>query len=258
MLRSCIPCPAARASAALVFLVALAARDPLDAGAQMAPARSGGAAVTTIRPGDRAVNGDALPLGTESSRMLIVKNGVERQVGTMRKTISATTVHGTPALLVVVDVDNQNGTLLDSTTVLRHTLAPVSLRSYNKQRTMSLDFAGDRVTGSYVPTDSAAKPIDYPFSEPLFDSAIIDLVYAALPLREGYAARVPGYIYELGGMAWFDLDVTGKSIVAGHEVWQARMTMPRVTMTWLIDTHTRQVRGWTRTLPDGSEMKVVP
>ena len=36
------------------------------------------------------------------------------------------------------------------------------------------------------------------------------------------------------------------------------MTMPRVTMTWLVDTRTRQVLGWTRTLADGSEMRVVP
>lgn len=259
MLRSLsFPRRVAGLSAALLCFVALAALRPRSAVAQMAPTQSGAAGATIIRPGDRVVNGDALPLGTATSRMLLVKDGVERQVGTFRRTISATSVHGEPALLVVVTVDNQNGRLVDSTTVLRHSLAPVSLRSYNKQRTMSLDFASDRVTGSFVPTDSAATAIDYPFAQPLFDSAIIDLVYAALPLREGYAARVPGYIYELGGLAWFDLDVTGKTTVAGREAWQARMTMPRITITWLIDTRSREVRGWTRTLPDGSVMKVVP
>lgn len=242
-------------AAGLLCSTALVPSRPLLA--QDAPVRSV-AARATILPGDRAVNGDALPLTSETSRMLMVKDGVERQIGTLRKTLSATTVNGKPALLVVVTVQTQKGTLLDSTTVLRHTLAPVSLRSYSNERTMSLDFASDRVTGSYVPTDSAAKTIDYRLPQPLFDSAIIDLVYAALPLREGYSAHVPGYIYELGGLAWFDLDVTGKTTVAGREVWQARMTMPRVTMTWLIDTHTRQVLGWTRTLADGSEMRVVP
>lgn len=91
------------------------------------------------------------------------------------------------------------------------TLAPIRHVGVHRSRTMVLDFHGARVTGRYAPEHAPARPIDMPLDARVYDSSLFDLVFAALPLREGYAARLPFYVYEQGGAPmWYDGRVTAR------------------------------------------------
>src|SRR5690348_9521094 len=107
---------------------------------------------------------------------------------------------GTRFIHRVLSFVSPRGSVVDSTVCHGESLAPVSERSHQPTKTMSLDFAGARVTGMVAPKDSAEHAVDMDTTVPVFNSTDADLVVASLPLRDGYRAVLPFYTYELGGL----------------------------------------------------------
>jgi hypothetical protein len=111
---------------------------------------------------------------------------------------------------------------------------------------MRLEFRPDSVTGMVTPNDSAAVPVTHATEAPTFDSAVMDEVLAALPLGRGEAARLPLYVYERGGLVWFDVHVTGEESVAGPgarptAAWVVRLERPDMTMRCWIAKSSREL-----------------
>src|SRR6185503_12206556 len=81
---------------------------------------------------------------------------------------------------------------------------------------------------------------------PIFDSNILDLVVAALPLRPGFAANLPFFIYERGGRVVMPVAVRERAIVAfplfgRREAWVVGVGVPGAPATIWVDTHTRAI-----------------
>jgi hypothetical protein len=104
-------------------------------------------------------------------------------------------------------METPRGALVDSTIMLESGLHPVQHRGHSPARTLTLDFDGVHVTGQYAEPSGAAKPIHSMGEQRVFDSAAVDLILMSLPLKTGYRARFPAYVYENGGAVWHELEV---------------------------------------------------
>jgi hypothetical protein len=255
---------ALRVALLMVSVVALAPAQsrPLT-GALAAPAAPASAAeAVEIRPGHAAIRGSAITPGTRTMRLVLVRNGVEQQIGTMTDQIVETTVGGKPAFRRVKTVTSPTpGVANSDTTVwLRDGFAPVSYRGGSATRTTVLDFAGATVTGT-VTVAGTAQPVNLTADVPVFDSNVLDVLMRALPLAEGYAVKVPIYLHEAGGRTWITARVTDliQADVDGarRDVWVVRADpMNRPIVQW-ITRDTRELLGTVVQVQPGVELRVV-
>ena len=79
-----------------------------------------------------------------------------------------------------------------------------------------------------------------------FDSNVIDLVVAALPLRQGLKADLPFFIYERGGRVSIPVAVRERATVAfatigSREVWVVAVDVPGAPATVWVDTRTHAI-----------------
>jgi hypothetical protein len=127
------------------------------------------------------------------------------------------------------------------------TLRAVAHRSHQPTRTMRFAFGGSDVSGTVaaagVPGDSVVRQV---LGGPIFDSNVLDLVVAALPLERGFAAQLPFFIYERGGRVVMPVALRDRAEVAfpGHgkrEVWVVTVGVPGAPATVWVDTRTRAV-----------------
>jgi hypothetical protein len=194
---------ATRAGLAL-FLLACAA----------GPLRAQSAGDTTAGP-LLAVGGP----GMETSRirprsdtlvLMIAREDQELAVGTL---VLRTRLVGAGADSTVVRMEvarDLEGTVLetDSFTVARRSLAPVREHYSMPGRTGQLSFEGRRVVGSRT-VRGVETPIDVVLDAPAFYENSLDLVLAALPLREGYAVQLPVFDSDQGGVVRLRVRVAG-------------------------------------------------
>lgn len=115
------------------------------------------------------------------------------------------------------------------------------------------------MTGSVTPAGGAALPIKHTTPIPTFDSSMLDLIIAALPLKAGFVARVPLYIYESNGLVWLNLKVVGESeiTVAGNPipVFEVDALTPRGDTRFSISRLDREVIRTAFRAPDGTELR---
>jgi hypothetical protein len=154
--------------------------------------------------GDTRVMGESIALGVFKKHMFTVRDGKRVVAGNLLQTLEE---RPQGRLLSVQTFDYRGQTTVDSSLSDHATLKPIRHRSHNPKRVMALDFSGSRIVGTYRPAKGEAKTIDQNAERPVFDSNISDLVIAALPLKPGFAARIPCYIYEQGGLVWYDVSV---------------------------------------------------
>lgn len=168
----------------------------------------------TVEAGDSIVRGDLLPLEQTTFRLRTVAGGEQRDGGGYAQQTARITYRGKPALLKVVTVETPRGVLVDSAIVEARTLQPLWHSSHSPVQVMTLHFTGTQVRGTLTPAGKATETIAHDFTAHAFDSNVLELVVAALPLVEGYSARVPFYIFEHGGLVWRTVRVTGADAAA--------------------------------------------
>jgi hypothetical protein len=91
---------------------------------------------------------------------------------------------------------------------------------------------------------------------PTFDAAMLDMILASLPLATGYTTRLPVYIEELGGLAWFAVAVAGETTVGSRPAWDVRVTHPRYEIRYSIGRDDRQFLGGRVEYPNGAVMVI--
>lgn len=195
--------------------------------------------MTATRPGD-------------TTRFEVGTRTVERHDAMMK---------GMRTIQRVLTFTSPRGSVVDSTVCLAESLAPVMERSHQPTKTMSLDFAGARVTGLVAPNDSAAHAVDMDTTVPVFNSTDADLVVASLPLAEGYHAVLPFYTYELGGLERDTVTVLRIEKIPTPDgertAWVAQLADPFVHITYWIDTRSRDVlQAEFQRRKDGSVMRM--
>jgi hypothetical protein len=114
---------------------------------------------------------------------------------------------------------------------------------------MRFTFDGGAARGTVIalrPAGDSVTPVEQSLGGPIFDSNVIDLVVAALPLGPGFATELPFFIYERGGRVAMPVAVRERATVAfanlgPRDVWIVRVGVPGAPATVWVDTRTHAV-----------------
>jgi len=141
------------------------------------------------------------------------------------------------------------GEIVDTAVSDLSTLRAVAHRSHQPTKTMRFNFndsSADGIVTSIGSAHDSTTPVRQAIGGPLFDSNVIDLVVAAMPLRKGFNAHVPFFVYEQGGRVMMPVTVRERvsapfSKLGQREVWVVDVGVPGVPATFWIDTRTHAV-----------------
>jgi len=195
-----------------------------------------------------------LPSGLDTVvyRRTITQNGRDTVAGT--RTVVRRVLPG-PAGAPLLEVEQRfpagGGEIVDTALADLGTLRAVAHRSHQPTRTMRFDFTGSAARGSVTTVATATRAagteaVDQDLGGPIFDSNVLDLVAAALPLRADFRATLPFFIYERGGRVPMPVAVTTATSVTfpalgQREVWVVTVGVPGAPATVWVDRATRAV-----------------
>lgn len=163
----------------------------LAAGA-CAPAASRAQADSLLRPGSAQVDGRVIPEGTESLAMY-VDPGNRRMDGSITLRTRLAAVGGTDAVVRTETFwQGDEVVQVDSFVLHRRTLAPLSRWSAGPRGVVEVDFAGGTARTVHL-GEAGGDTAEVALPEPVFLAGTTDMLLGALPLREGYAARLAVY-----------------------------------------------------------------
>lgn len=162
-----------------------------------APAAHAQAAV--LRPGAAEVSGGAIPERTEEFGIYAGEgDGDGVRVGGMTLRTRLVTSDGVP-VIVRTELTWMHDELaqVDTFVLDRRTLAPLRMHSAGESRHHSLRFSPGGVR-SVFDADWGADTTEIAIPEPVFLSGTTDMLLGALPLADGYTARLAVYDREEG------------------------------------------------------------
>jgi hypothetical protein len=180
-------------------------------------------------------------------RRLITRAGQDSSAGTRTVVLRVIEAPRSTRLLEVEQrFPGGGGEIVDTTLAELQTLRAVAHRSHQPTRTMRFTFPGNDAEGTVVsigPAGDSVAQVRQPLGGPIFDSNVIDLVVAALPLHEGFTAELPFFIYERGGRVSMQVAVRERTSVTfpwlgQREVWVVAVDVPGAPATIWVDTET--------------------
>jgi hypothetical protein len=143
------------------------------------------------------------------------------------------------------------GEIVDTAIADLGTLRAVAHRSHQPTRTMRFDFVDGDVNGTVTESgnireSSTPKSVHQSLGGPVFDSNVIDLVVASLPLEGGFSAEVPFFIYERGGRVPMTVSVINRSMfdtpmLGSRDAWIVTVAVPDAPATVWVDSRTHVV-----------------
>lgn len=186
-------------------------------------------------------------------RRVVSRGGQDSVAGT--RTVVRRLVKGAesgPLLEVEQRFPGGGGEIVDTAVADLRTLRAVAHRSHQPKRTMRFTFAGDSVEGTVMAAGAAAgapspaESVHQDVGGPLFDSNLLDLVVAALPLTADFKAELPFFIYERGGRVPMAVTVRERAritfpVVGEREAWVVAIGVPGAPATLWVDTASRVV-----------------
>ena len=144
------------------------------------------------------------------------------------------------------------GIIVDTAVAELASARAVGHRSHQPARTMLFDFAANEATGTVTVNpasrDSAPRieKVRQNVGGPIFDSNIIEIVIAALPLAPNFTSELPFFIYERGGRVPMRVAVQERAsvpfpLLGAREAWLVSVDVPGApAMVW-VDTRTHDV-----------------
>ncbi len=150
---------------------------------------------------------------------------------------------GTQLLEVEQRFPGGGGEIVDTALAELRTLRAVAHRSHQPARTMRFTFSGNDAAGTVASVGTARDSViqvRQALGGPIFDSNVIDLVVAALPLHQGFTADLPFFIYERGGRVSIPVAVRERASVAfsrlgQRDVWIVSVGVPGAPATVWVD-----------------------
>jgi hypothetical protein len=200
---------------------------------------------TVVLPGDAQLNASVIKPGHWMMEMRASRPGAPEAVRTAHYFLSRTTHNGKPAFLLTMTMETPRGPMVDSTMVLESGLQPVMHRGHSPMRTLELNFEGATVTGQYSEPNTPPKVVNTVNKQLVFDASALDLILSALPLKAGYRARIPAYIYESNGPVWHDLsvkrEVDAETPNGKLPAWEVVVSTPEYTASYFITKGSKEV-----------------
>src|SRR5215210_1987554 len=179
----------------------------------------------SLRGRDAATGCEAVPAGsaqisskhlqdfTVVRQLTLTRGDSVSPFGTQTEILTSARLDGRETLLDVLVFDTPRARTVDSSWIDPETLKPLRFRSHNAARSVTLEFAADRVHGQTTPADSAPVAVDRRFGVAPFEWNVLALAVSALPLRPGYCASLPVYTDRSGGVSWYRVKVVGDTTI---------------------------------------------
>ena len=176
----------------------------------------------------------------------ISRAGQDSSTGTRTVVLTAIASNGVTLLRVEQRFPGRGGEIVDTAVAELGTLRAVAHESHQPMRVMRFAFRDNAAQGSVVfhtGTGDSTVAVDQTLGGPLFDSNVIDLVVASLPLKAGFTAELPFFFYERGGRVMMRVTVRERATVAfaklgPRDVWVVSVAVPGAPATMWIDTKT--------------------
>jgi hypothetical protein len=183
-------------------------------------------------------------------RRSITRGGVDSITGT-RTVVSRVVIGQGGARLLEVEqrFPGGGGEIVDTALADLGTLRAVAHRSHQPARTMRFEFVGGAAEGTVSGSADGTRldeAVHQDLGGPIFDSNVLELVVAALPLKPEFAAELPFFIYERGGRVPMPVAVRERArvsfpLLGEREVWIVTVGVPGAPATIWVDTATRAV-----------------
>lgn len=184
-------------------------------------------------------------------RRTITRAGVDTIAGT--RTVVRRVVAG-PGGASLLEVEQRfpggGGEIVDTAVADLGTLRAVAHRSHQPARTMRFDFVGSDALGSVTTNGTApdtahkVEAVHQALGGPIFDSNVLELVIASLPLAPQFTAELPFFIYERGGRVPMPVAVRERTgvrfpVLGERDVWVVTVGVPGAPATVWVDARTR-------------------
>lgn len=175
----------------------------------------------------------------------VTRNGVDSLSGT--RIVERAVVRneaGRTLLRVVQRFPGGGGTIVDTAVAELASLRAIAHESHQPTKTMRFTFDSTAALGRVVQGDST-QLVRQQLGGPIFDSNIIEMVVAVLPLRDGFSADVPFFIYERGGRVPMKVSVKERTratfLTGERDSWVVSIAVPGAPATVWVDAATRDV-----------------
>jgi hypothetical protein len=176
----------------------------------------------------------------------VSRDGHDSSTGT--RTVVMTAVGAADARLLQVEqrFPGGGGEIVDTAVAELATLRAVAHESHQPKRVMRFAFASDTAAGTvlfHTGTGDSTIAVHQALGGPLFDSNVIDLVVASLPLKAGFSSDLPFFFYERGGRVMMHVTLRERATVAfarlgARDVWIVNVAVPGAPATMWIDAKT--------------------
>jgi hypothetical protein len=186
-----------------------------------------------VGPGDPAIDGSRVKPGLATYRMTLDGGAAPVEIGTFTTETTALVVNGDSLWRIAEKMESKLGNVVDTIIVARRTLAPRTYREHSPEGTTSLDYNGVIVGGEHRDPEGSAQAVAQTLPRTAFDDNSQHHVLAALPLRVGYAMRMPGFSYE-DGLTIYDVAVTGEAVVDGTATWTVEVKSKEDVVTYAV------------------------
>lgn len=196
------------------------------------------AAIPMIAPGDDALMPEMVTPYEQTYTLQLIQP-VEQEVGTTTRTLTVDETAGTVTLVTVLDVPAQGVTQTSTAVAAYPSLAPTSETIAAGGANIEVAYADDAITGTISPPGGDEVEINETLDGPVFAASMLGEVVRALPLAEGYEARLMAFAPG-GGILPHTVEVTGMDEATGG--WTVAVTPEGApAATYVIDPDSREI-----------------
>jgi hypothetical protein len=229
------------------LLVALALVLPLCAACHSAPP------AVAVVPGLAVDVAPFTAPDTVIYRRSVTRDGRDSATGT--RTVVRRVVAGAAGVRLL-EVEQRfpggEGEIVDTAVADLRSLRAIAHRSHQPNRTLRFEFVRDTAEGTVSAVGTATDTsrhldaVHQSLSGPLFDSNVLELVVASLPLGPRFTAELPFFFYERGGRVPMPVAVreraqVGFPVLGERDVWIVSVGVPGAPATIWVDAATRDV-----------------
>lgn len=204
--------------------------------------------------GDYLAGADRIAPRTEQFILYRLSDGESQLSALLSRIIEVTDEN---VLRVVQRYDGPNGVNIDSSTVARATLAPLTYRAEGTGSSQVFHFTPDSITGVIALPDGEEQRSAVDLDQPAYNAVVLDELIQALPLELGYAAEVLTYNPGRGSVPLTVRVVREDALTLANgsalTTWVLTLEGSPIPTTMWVDQATHQVVRLLSQLPDGSE-----